>query len=71
MKRPAAMTRTLSLLALGAALAPWNLRAADSAPQPFTETPEQTEVRMAPWRAARFGMFIHWGPVSLKGTEIG
>ena len=23
------------------------------------------------WRAARFGMFVHWGPVSLKGTEIG
>ncbi len=23
------------------------------------------------WQNARFGMFIHWGPVSLKGTEIG
>lgn len=23
------------------------------------------------WRAARFGMFIHWGPVSLTGHEIG
>lgn len=23
------------------------------------------------WRDMRFGMFIHWGPVSLKGTEIG
>jgi hypothetical protein len=23
------------------------------------------------WREWRFGMFIHWGPVSLKGTEIG
>jgi alpha-L-fucosidase len=23
------------------------------------------------WQEARFGMFIHWGPVSLKGTEIG
>ena len=23
------------------------------------------------WRTRRFGMFIHWGPVSLKGTEIG
>ncbi|MHB1036780.1 MAG: alpha-L-fucosidase [Pirellulales bacterium] len=22
------------------------------------------------WADARFGMFIHWGPVSLKGTEI-
>jgi len=23
------------------------------------------------WEALRFGMFIHWGPVSLRGTEIG
>ncbi len=23
------------------------------------------------WREARFGMFVHWGPVSLRGTEIG
>src|SRR5512143_2476864 len=27
--------------------------------------------RMESWRDARFGVFIHWGPVSLKGTEIG
>jgi alpha-L-fucosidase len=27
--------------------------------------------RLQWWREARFGMFIHWGPVSLKGTEIG
>ncbi len=26
--------------------------------------------RLQWWRDARFGMFIHWGPVSLKGTEI-
>ncbi len=23
------------------------------------------------WKDKRFGMFVHWGPVSLKGTEIG
>jgi alpha-L-fucosidase len=23
------------------------------------------------WRRARFGMFVHWGPVSLAGAEIG
>jgi alpha-L-fucosidase len=34
------------------------------------ETPEETEARLRWWREARFGMFIHWGPVSLKGTEI-
>ena len=26
---------------------------------------------IARWQDMRFGMFIHWGPVSLKGTEIG
>jgi alpha-L-fucosidase len=26
--------------------------------------------RLEWWKDARFGMFIHWGPVSLKGTEI-
>lgn len=26
---------------------------------------------IARWQAMRFGLFIHWGPVSLKGTEIG
>lgn len=35
------------------------------------ETTEQREERLRWWREARFGMFIHWGPVSLKGTEIG
>lgn len=27
--------------------------------------------RLEWWKEARYGMFIHWGPVSLKGTEIG
>jgi alpha-L-fucosidase len=38
-----------------------------------TSPPVQTatDPRLDWWRNARFGMFIHWGPVSLKGTEIG
>ena len=28
-------------------------------------------VALKNWQEMRFGMFIHWGPVSLKGTEIG
>lgn len=36
-----------------------------------SETPAQREARLQWWREARFGLFIHWGPVSLKGTEIG
>jgi len=35
-----------------------------------SETKEQKDERMKWWREARFGMFIHWGPVSIKGTEI-
>ncbi len=30
-----------------------------------------TEDALRAWRAKRFGMFVHWGPVSLRGTEIG
>lgn len=28
------------------------------------------EERMDWWQQSRFGIFIHWGPISLKGTEI-
>ncbi len=38
--------------------------------EPTAETPAQRDARLAWWRDARFGMFVHWGPVSLKGTEI-
>ena len=34
------------------------------------ETPAQREARMAWWREARFGLFIHYGPVALTGKEI-
>lgn len=33
----------------------------------LTAPPESIER----WRSWKFGLFIHWGPVSLKGTEIG
>jgi len=36
-----------------------------------TATKAQRDARMRWWREGRFGMFVHWGPVSLKGTEIG
>jgi alpha-L-fucosidase len=35
------------------------------------ETPVHRDARLAWWREARFGLFLHWGPVSLQGTEIG
>ena len=33
--------------------------------------PEADPAAVAHWRELRFGMFIHWGPVSLTGHEIG
>jgi alpha-L-fucosidase len=35
------------------------------------EAAPATPAAIKSWQDARFGMFIHWGPVSLKGTEIG
>ncbi|MCB0105187.1 MAG: alpha-L-fucosidase, partial [Caldilineaceae bacterium] len=35
------------------------------------QSDQQQENRLQWWREARFGLFIHWGPVSLVGTEIG
>jgi alpha-L-fucosidase len=55
----AAVSRALSLNAAE----PRSTAAAAGAP-PAAE-------RLEWWREARFGLFIHWGPVSLKGTEIG
>ena len=34
-----------------------------------TETPEEHDVRMAWWREAKFGMFIHWSLFSQLGGE--
>jgi alpha-L-fucosidase len=43
-----------------------------SAAEPVQETREQRDVRMAWWREARFGMFVHWGLYSgLAGTWDG
>ena len=64
-------TRTILfavLIAVASALAQ-----AQSQPSKDANAAEATrarEARVAWWREARFGMFIHWGPVSLKGTEI-
>ena len=35
------------------------------------QTASNNKQKLEDWKDARFGMFIHWGPVSLKGTEIG
>ena len=48
-------------------LATFLLFAFNAAPTFAAAAPET----VARWQAMRFGLFIHWGPVSLKGTEIG
>jgi len=59
--------RPLALLALLAAPVMFeNLRA-----EPAHDWPAADPAAIAHWRALRFGMFIHWGPVSLTGHEIG
>ena len=39
----------------------------------FSQAPSDASIKqqaIRAWQDMRFGMFIHWGPVSLKGTEI-
>src|SRR5437867_12737906 len=39
---------------------------------PAPESPAQRDARMAWWREARFGMFIHWGAYAVPaGTHQG
>jgi len=66
----AVRTFSLAVLTIFLALPGAAHSEAETANQP-PETEEQREQRLAWWRVARFGLFIHWGPVSLKGTEIG
>jgi len=68
------MTRVLAsclliAVGLGVAAGPAHAaQAAQAADAPYlTAAPDD----LAWWREARFGLFVHWGPVSLKGTEIG
>lgn len=57
---------TLVLLGLlGVAALPWCNHAGEP-----RETTVQRDARMAWWRDARFGMFIHWDMSSIAGTEI-
>ena len=65
MKR--AIVLALSLAIVAACVPPHALAQTDSILQSAIN---QKATRLEWWRKAKFGMFIHWGPVSLKGTEI-
>ena len=66
-----ALDKTASVIALDIQGAPRIIK-----PDPYAdETPAQRDARMAWWRAARFGMFIHWGVYSVpagtyKGEQV-
>ncbi len=47
------------------------LRALLAADAPAPAWPKADPAAVARWQDMRFGMFIHWGPVSLTGHEIG
>jgi alpha-L-fucosidase len=59
------MVSLVTFLSFGFALNAQELQPTPSAPVPAYPSPVQW------WGNARFGLFVHWGPVSLKGTEIG
>ena len=64
MRRRTSPLRTTVTIALAMALAGSFL-----VPTVYAETQEQRDARMAWWRQARFGMFVHWGLYSgLAGT---
>jgi alpha-L-fucosidase len=50
-----------------AALLNWNVAAADAG----DSWPKADPAAVARWQDMRFGLFIHWGPVSITGKEIG
>jgi alpha-L-fucosidase len=68
-------SRALPAVSLLAALSfigsgPLPLTAAEPETASSSATPKPYPERVRWWTEGRFGMFIHWGPVSLKGTEI-
>jgi alpha-L-fucosidase len=62
------MKKYLILLALG--LAQLDAQNPDSTPADAT-WPKADAAALAHWQSLRYGMFIHWGPVSLTEKEIG
>jgi alpha-L-fucosidase len=57
--------------ALTQALVPLVLAVTATQVRATDDWPKADPAAMAHWQSLRFGMFIHWGPVSLTGHEIG
>src|SRR5262245_17524568 len=58
---------------LSAMLSSLTWAATNQDPTPADQPIDQaaTDAAIDAWRAKRFGMFVHWGPVAIRGTEIG
>lgn len=66
----------VAVLAFGMLLPSGAVQAQSAGGDPAAETQQQRDQRMAWWRDARFGMFIHWGLYAVpagtwNGTQIG
>ena len=64
-------SRYFAVIAVGAALSLFAASFAGSGTAGSANYLNASEQDVQAWREMRFGLFIHWGPVSLKGTEIG
>jgi alpha-L-fucosidase len=61
-------TKAIYLALICALAGGWAQGVASAADKSFLQaSPEDVQA----WRELKFGLFVHWGPVSLKGTEIG
>ncbi len=57
---------------LASSLLCWSVVTAVAAESiPAGAPPQAPPEAIKKWQDKRFGIFIHWGPISLKGTEIG
>jgi alpha-L-fucosidase len=65
------MRHLLKNLACAAALTAGLLPAHPAAGASAHDWPAASPAAIEHWRGLRYGMFIHWGPVSLTGQEIG
>jgi len=67
------LTKQLFVACLGLVICSLSASSASRQAQPNTPKDylKADEKDVQNWREMKFGLFIHWGPVSLKGTEIG
>lgn len=71
---PSRQLCALALLMVALLVSDARLLAAEAVPAAQAPADSQGKVTsdaIKAWQDKRFGMFIHWGPVALKGTEIG